>query len=159
MVKLITCIDLEGNIGRNNDLLFHMKEDLQFFKQRTTDNIVVMGYNTWLSLGEKPLPNRINVVLTNENIPNVNTSNHILKVIDTYEKDDEDIYIIGGAYVYNECLKLKVVDEVLLTVVPTVIQDADVRIDLGLMKDFKTKEKIKEFIYKEMKVAIWKWRK
>ena len=53
MVKLIVAIDLQGNIGRNNDLLFHMKEDMKFFREQTTNNIVVMGYNTWLSLNEK----------------------------------------------------------------------------------------------------------
>ena len=81
MVKLIVAIDLQGNIGRNNDLLFHMKEDMKFFREQTSNSIVVMGYNTWLSLNEKELPNRKNIVLTNENIPNVTTSNDIFKVI------------------------------------------------------------------------------
>lgn len=157
MIKLIACVDLRGNIGKDNDLLFHMKEDMNFFKQQTIGNVCVMGYNTWLSLGEKPLPNRENVVLTNKIIPNVRTYNHVFKAIDTYEKDDKDIYIIGGAYVYNECLRLKIIDEILLTVVPTVVEDADTKIDLSLMKDFKAKEKIKNFVYKEMNITIWRW--
>ena len=99
MVKLIVAIDLQGNIGRNNDLLFHMKEDMKFFREKTTNNIVVMGYNTWLSLNEKKLPNRENIVLTDEIMPNVITSNDIFKVINSYKDDDRDIYIIGGAYV------------------------------------------------------------
>lgn len=159
MVKLIVCVDLMGNIGRNNDLLFRMNEDLKFFKQQTKNNIIVMGYNTWLSLNEKKLPNRENIVLTDETIPHVITSNDIFKVINEYKYDDRDIYIIGGAYVYNECLKLGIVDEILITIVPTVIENADVRVDLSLMQNYRKQEKLKEFIYNEMKVTIWSWKK
>lgn len=159
MVKLIVCVDLMGNIGRNNDLLFHIKEDVKFFREQTSNNIVVMGYNTWLSLNEKELRNRKNIVLTNENISNVTTSNDIFKVINGYKYDDRDIYIIGGAYVYNECLRLGIVDEILITIVPTVIENADVRVDLSLMQNYRKQEKLKEFIYNEMKVTIWSWKK
>ena len=159
MVKMILCIDLEGNIGRSNDLLFKMKEDMKFFREKTKDNIIIMGYNTWLSLNEKELPNRKNIVLTNENILNVETSNDIFKTISKYEKEDKDIYIIGGAYVYNECLRLKIVDEILITIVPTVVEGADTKVDLSLMKDFKNKIKVKDFVYKEMRVSIWSWKR
>lgn len=160
MVKMILCIDKNGNIGRNGDLLFKMKEDMKFFRTSTKDNIVVMGYNTWLSLGEKALPNRLNIVLTDKNIPNVETSNHIFKVIDKYEKDKKDIFIIGGAYVYNECLKLKVVDEILITVVPVEIADADTKVDLTLMNDFNKRNILQSFINKDgIKVTIEKWSK
>ena len=159
MVKMILCVDLNGSIGKDNDLLFKMKEDMAFFKEQTKNNIVVMGYNTWLSLNEKELPNRKNIVLTNENILNVETSNDIFKTISKYEKEDKDIYIIGGAYVYNECLRLKIVDEILITIVPTVVEGADTKVDLNLMKDFKNKIKMKDFVYKEMRVSIWNWKR
>lgn len=159
MVKLICCIDLNGNIGKDNDLLFRMNEDLKFFREQTTNNIVVMGYNTWLSLNEKKLPNRENIVLTDEIIPNIITSNDIFKVINSYKGDDRDIYIIGGAYVYNECLRLGVVDEILITIVPTIVEDAEVKIDLSLMEGYRKQEKLKEFVYDEMKVTIWSWRR
>lgn len=159
MVKLICCIDLNGNIGKDNDLLFRMNEDLKFFREQTTNNIVVMGYNTWLSLNEKKLPNRENIVLTDEIMPNVITSNDIFKVINSCKDDDRDIYIIGGAYVYNECLRLGVVDEILITIVPTIVEDAEVKIDLSLMEGYRKQEKLKEFVYDEMKVTIWSWRK
>ena len=66
MIKIITCIDLNGNIGKDNDLLFHLKADMQFFRKTTMDKIVVMGKNTYKSLNCKPLPKRLNVVLTDE---------------------------------------------------------------------------------------------
>lgn len=159
MVKMILCVDLNGSIGKDNDLLFKMKEDMDFFKEQTKNNIIIMGYNTWLSLNEKELPNRKNIVLTNENILNVETSNDIFKTISKYEKEDKDIYIIGGAYVYNECLRLKIVDEILITIVPTVVEGADTKVDLSLMKDFKKKIKVKDFVYKEMRVSIWNWKR
>lgn len=159
MVKMILCVDLNGSIGKDNDLLFKMKEDMAFFKEQTKNNIIIMGYNTWLSLNEKELPNRKNIVLTNENILNIETSNDIFKTISKYEKEDKDIYIIGGAYVYNECLRLKIVDEILITIVPTVVEGADIKVDLSLMKDFKKKIKVKDFVYKEMRVSIWNWKR
>ena len=160
MVKMILCIDAKGNIGKDNDLLFKMKEDMKFFKETTKGNIVVMGYNTWLSLGRKQLPKRLNVVLTNEDIPNVETSNHIFKVIDKYEKDNRDIYIIGGAYVYNECLRLKIVDEILVTVVPVEVMDADTKVNLELMNDYNDRKIIDTFVNEGgIKVTIEKWSK
>lgn len=160
MVKMILCCDMIGNIGRNNDLLFKMKEDMKFFRQMTTSNIVIMGYNTWLSLGEKPLPNRANIVMTDKAIKNIQTETDLLKVINDYKKYPQDVYIIGGAYVYNQALELDLIDEVLITIAPTVVKDADVSVNLSLMDKFDKKEVIKSFINEEgMEVSIWKYSK
>ena len=160
MVKMILCCDMIGNIGRNNDLLFKMKEDMKFFKQMTTNNIVIMGYNTWLSLGEKPLPNRANIVMTDEKIKNIQTSTDLISVIKDYEKYSQDIFIIGGAYVYNQALKLNLVDEILVTVVQTRVEDATVRVDIEWFENFENREIIKTFTNDEgIKVTIWQMRK
>ena len=50
MIKMIVCTDLKGGIGKNNELLFHNKEDMDFFKEKTMHNPILMGYNTYLSL-------------------------------------------------------------------------------------------------------------
>lgn len=147
MVKMILCCDYEGNIGRNNSLLFKMKEDMKFFRESTTGHVVVMGYNTWLSLGEKPLPNRTNIVLYDEEIEGVITSNDMRKVIEEYK--DEDIYIIGGAFVYNQALEMDIVDEILITEVATIVKDADTKVNLELMKDFRDEVILKYFISEE----------
>lgn len=147
MVKMILCCDYEGNIGRNNDLLFKMKEDMKFFRESTTGHVVVMGYNTWLSLGEKPLPNRTNIVLYDEEIEGVITSNDMRKVIEEYK--DEDVYIIGGAFVYNQALEMDIVDEILITEVATIVKDADTKVNLELMKDFRDEVILEYFISKE----------
>lgn len=146
MIRLIICTDVLGNIGKDNDLLFKMKEDMKFFKEQTINNIVIMGYNTWLSIGEKPLPNRVNIVMTDKKIKNIQTETDLSKVINDYKKYPQDIYIIGGAYVYTKALELDLVDEVLLTLVSTVVKEADTRMNLGLIiEKFNKAEEIKRF--------------
>lgn len=160
MVKMILCCDMIGNIGKNNDLLFKMKEDMKFFKQMTTNNIVIMGYNTWLSLGEKPLPNRVNIVMTDKTIKNIQTETDLLKVINDYRKYPQDIYIIGGAFVYNQALELDLIDEILITIVPIIVKDADVSVKYDLINKFDKKEIIKTFINEEgIEVKIFKYSK
>lgn len=61
----IACISKTGGIGNKNKLLFHIKDDLKNFKERTENHIVVMGRKTFESIG-KPLPNRFNIVLTSQ---------------------------------------------------------------------------------------------
>lgn len=160
MVRIILCTDMIGNIGKNNDLLFKMKEDMKFFKQMTTNNIVIMGYNTWLSLGEKPLPNRANIVMTDKTIKNIQTETDLLKVINDYKKYPQDIYIIGGAFVYNQALELDLIDEILITIAPTIVKDADVSVKYDLINKFDKKEIIKTFINEEgLEVKIFKYSK
>ena len=76
-INLISCVVYYKNkfiIGKNNDLLIHLKEDLQYFKRITsnrtseTPNVVLMGRKTWFSipLKNRPLKGRINFVLTND---------------------------------------------------------------------------------------------
>ena len=160
MVKMILCIDLNGYIGKDNDLLFKMKEDMAFFREQTMNNIVIMGYNTWLSLGKKPLPNRANIVMTDEKIKNIQTSTDLVSVIKDYGKYPQDIFIIGGAYVYNQALELNLVDEILVTLVRTRVKDATVRVDIELFERFEDRKIIKTFINNEGdKVEIWRMRK
>ena len=66
-IKLIVCINNKNVIGRNGGLLFHIKNDLQNFKRMTSDNVVIMGKNTFDTLpNSQPLPNRINIIITND---------------------------------------------------------------------------------------------
>ena len=156
MIKMIVAIDLKGGIGKNNELLFHNKEDMDFFKEKTMHNPILMGYNTYLSLGSKPLPNRFNIVLTDKIIEikeNMATTTDLKGTIDIYNKMGVDLYVIGGAYVYNQCLQMDLIDEAYVTVVETVVKDADTHIDLNLFKNFNKAEKIKEI---SDGVTIWK---
>ncbi len=159
MIKAILCMDMLGNIGKDNDLLFHIPQDMKFFKEQTIGHTVLMGYNTYLSLGSKPLPNRNNIVLADKNKEieekkNLIVTDDLSKVIKEYE----DIYVIGGAFVYNEMISLDLVDEVLLTLVPTVRLDADTKVDIELLfHKYNKAEKMEEFINEDNKrITIWK---
>lgn len=156
MIKMIVAIDLKGGIGKNNELLFHNKEDMDFFKEKTMHNPILMGYNTYLSLGSKPLPNRFNIVLTDKIIEikkDMATTTDLKGTIDIYNKMNVDLYVIGGAYVYNQCLQMDLIDEVYVTVVKEVVKDADAHIDLNLFKNFNKVERIKDI---SDRITIWK---
>ena len=120
MIKLIACIGPNGELGLNNDLIYHNKRDMKFFREQTKENIVIMGKNTFKSIGSKPLPDRINIVLTEEPgfYPGVLTWNMPLENALRTAKawfPMLDIFIIGGAYVYNQAIEQKLTDEILLT--------------------------------------------
>ena len=139
MIKLIACIGPNGELGKDNDLVYHNKEDMKFFREQTLNQVVIMGKNTFLSLGSKPLPDRINVVLTEESdlYPGVLTWNMPLENVLRNAKawcPMLDIYIIGGAYVYNQAIKEGLADELLLTTMHDKV-DADTFIDIKQIKE------------------------
>ena len=107
MVKFIWAQDSNGLIGDKGKLPWSNKSDLNFFKNQTIGGIVVMGHNTWKSIGSKSLRNRINIVLTHKDEidgyddENVYIANNVDEVIKFYEEHDKDIWIIGGASTYK----------------------------------------------------------
>ena len=120
MIKMIFCSDIMGAIGFNNDLLYNIKEDMKFFKDTTMHHKVVMGYNTWVSLPKKPLPNRVNYILCNDECDIEETEN--VKVLSNLEQvielgKDDDIFIIGGAQLYNSIIDSGMLDEAYVTMV------------------------------------------
>ena len=164
MIKAILCMDMLGNIGKDNDLLFHIPQDMAFFKEKTMGHTVLMGYNTYLSLGSKPLPNRKNIVLADrykkiEPYDNLIVTEDLPKTVGECLGNGEEIWVIGGAYVYNNTISLEMVDEVYVTFVPTVVENADTRIDIELLATkYSRAEKVKDFIDEGLnkKISIWK---
>ena len=134
MVKLIACIGPNGELGLNNDLIYHNKRDMKFFREQTRENVVIMGKNTFKSIGSKPLPDRINIVLAedSESYSGVLTWNMPLENALRTAKawfPMLDIYIIGGAYVYNQAIEQSLPDELLLTKMYQA-KEADVFVDI-----------------------------
>ena len=110
-MKLIVACDPKGGIGYNNKLPWSKIEgDLPRFKELTTGKVILMGRNTWESLPKKPLPNRINVVVSSKDIPGVTTMTS-LPARDTM--DLADVWLIGGAKLINTSWHL--IDEVYLS--------------------------------------------
>lgn len=110
--------NLLGFIGKDNIIPWKCKDDLQEFKQATTDNIVIMGRKTFESIGSKPLPNRINIVVsmnddyvitqrehnTNADLYFCTSLETALKYCDIYP--NKNVYIIGGAMLIESAIRL-----------------------------------------------------
>ena len=107
-MKAIVAVDRTWGIGKNNDLLFSLKQDMYYFRSKTLNKIVVMGSNTLKSFpGGKPLKNRINVVLypggeAREDCIVVQSLEELSVALKEYDTDD--VFIIGGAMFYRTML-------------------------------------------------------
>lgn len=136
MIKMILCCGAKGELGYNNNLVFKIKDDLKRFKELTINNTVLMGRKTFESLG-KPLPKRHNVVLTSNmyygECHMVNTTDDLeayVKFHKKYNEDKRDLFIIGGANVYQQAIDLDLVDEIYLTHVDSSPEDCDTYFDI-----------------------------
>ena len=112
MISAIVAVDENNGIGFNGQLLEKIPEDMEHFKELTTDNIVVMGRKTWDSLPNSPLPDRLNIVLSRYYLTPAcehticMTLESLKYVIDNKDRFSEDIFIIGGGQIYKELLPL-----------------------------------------------------
>ncbi len=127
-VTLIAAIGKKNELGKNGDLVWKLKEDMQFFKEQTMGKPMAMGYNTFYSLrGGKPLPGRQHIVLTSREIePNpqvtiVRSVEELLKYIEDYK---EEVMIIGGSKFYQTMLPYA--NKLLLTEIESEDKEADV---------------------------------
>jgi dihydrofolate reductase len=109
MIIGIVCTDRNWGIGKNNDLLFHLKKDMQFFRQTTADSIVFCGYNTLLSFpGSKPLKGRSTICLCPEEVNRddcycIHDFNEAVKLVRELSKT-KTVFVIGGAMLYQSML-------------------------------------------------------
>ncbi len=124
MLSLIEDVAKHRALGFQNMLIYWLPNDLKRFKALTTGHTIVMGRNTYLSLPKGALPNRRNVVLstTVSEIPGCDVYPTLEAALKSC-KDDEDIYIIGGARVYEQALPLA--DRLCLTEVDDTPKEAD----------------------------------
>ncbi len=103
-MKVIVAVDKNWGIGKNNDLLFSIPEDMKFFRATTLNKVVVLGRKTLESFPNgEPLKNRVNIVLSTSLIKDGVTVVENLEELKKVLKDfnDEDIFVIGGASVYK----------------------------------------------------------
>jgi dihydrofolate reductase len=124
-------------IGKNGKLPWHYKSDLRFFKQTTTGNAVVMGWRTWESIG-KPLPNRLNIVLSRtreiKNQPSVLLLRSQAEVLALHRFLNCDLCIIGGASIY-ETFKSEI-EKWIVTEIPEAVENADTFMPADFLNDF-----------------------
>ena len=102
MFSIIAAVGKNNELGKKGDLIFHIKEDMQFFKETTTGHTVVMGFKTWESLPKK-LPNRKNIVVSFEEIEGPDECvTDLVQFIKDNENTDEEIFVIGGGSIYAQ---------------------------------------------------------
>ena len=103
MISIIVAIADNYAIGKDNKLLCHLSDDLKHFKKITNGHTVIMGKNTYLSIG-KPLPNRRNVVISWDDEEPIDGIEFIktLEEVNPFIEDENENFIIGGASIYRQ---------------------------------------------------------
>jgi dihydrofolate reductase len=108
MISIIVAVSEDWGIGKNNELLWRLPEDLKRFRRLTTGNAIIMGKKTWESLPRRPLPDRKNIVLTDITGEIIEGSLTAYSIDDALSKCDKDkeIFIIGGGSIYRQFMPL-----------------------------------------------------
>lgn len=154
MIIGIVAIAKNFAIGKDGKLPWHYSSDLRFFKQTTLGHAVVMGFSTWKSIG-KPLPNRLNIVLSRkseiEAQPNVLLlrSQEEVTALARYLKCN--VFVIGGAQTYAQFAGA--IDEWIVTEIPASVEDADTFMPPDFLKDFKLQET--KFLEDDLKINFF----
>lgn len=123
MISIIVAVTTNGAIGKNNDLLYYIADDLKRFKMLTTGHTVVMGRRTFESLPKGALPNRQNIVLSHNKSLVVPGALVVNTVEDAISNANDEIFVIGGKSIYEAFMKRA--DRLRLTEIDAVRLDAD----------------------------------
>ncbi len=129
IISMIVAQAQNGAIGKNNEMIWHLPDDLKYFKDQTRHHHILMGRKNFDSLGEKyqPLPQRVNIVITR----NKNWQHDGVKVFHDVEEGvkfaqenkEEELFIIGGGEIYK--LGLPIADKLYITEVKANFPDAE----------------------------------
>ncbi len=116
-LSIIVAIAKENAIGLNNELLWHISEDMKRFKRITAGHKIIMGRNTYLSLPNRPLKNRTNIVISDKPEERFEGCEMVYSIEEVVQlcSVDEECFIIGGGMVYRQFLPLA--DKLYLTLV------------------------------------------
>lgn len=108
MISIIVAVSEDFGIGKNNELLWHIPDDLKRFKKLTYGKTVIMGKKTWESLPKKPLTGRKNIVITDKVGEHFDLSFAAYSIEEALAmcNKDEEIFIIGGGSIYNQFMPL-----------------------------------------------------
>ena len=107
-ISIIVAVAENNAIGKDNDLLWHISDDLKRFKKITSGHKIIMGKNTFLSLPIRPLPNRTSIVITDDMSDNYEGCIMAYSIEDAMTKcdEDEECFIIGGGSIYKQFMPL-----------------------------------------------------
>jgi len=124
VISHLVAVSNNNVIGKNNDLPWKLKRDLQHFKNYTTGKTIVMGRKTYESIG-RPLPNRRNIIISStiRSIDGAEVFSSLEAALEALKHEDE-IIITGGSYLFNDTTDI--VNKLVITFVDTSIEDGDV---------------------------------
>jgi len=155
MIIGIVAVDRNGAIGKDGKLPWHYPADMKFFKETTTGNACVMGYNTWLTL-KKPLPNRLNIVLSRkaelEQQASVVLCRDVESVLSMAKDINGDLFVMGGEQVYRSFLPYT--QKWLVTEVPLAVEGADTFVPENYLEGFEKVETRR--LDQELVVSVYK---
>lgn len=141
MIVGIVAVARNNAIGKGGKLPWHYSADLKFFKETTTGHAVVMGFNTWRAIG-RPLPNRLNIVLSRSAQLEDDANLFFLRSKDQVVRLSEflkcDLFVIGGAKTYDEFAD--VIDKWIVTRIPVEIDNADTFMPAEYLNGFDIEE-------------------
>lgn len=141
MIIGIVAVDRNLAIGKGGKLPWHYSADMKFFKETTTGNAVVMGHTTWLTL-RKPLPNRLNIVLSRKADIELRESVRVLRNVDSVlsmaKALKTDLFVMGGAQVYSAFLPH--IEKWIVTEVPLSVEGADTFMPEDYLDGFELSE-------------------
>ena len=154
MIIGIVAVDKNGAIGKGGKLPWHYTADMKFFKETTIGNACVMGHKTWLTL-KKPLPNRLNIVLSRkadiEPQESVTVLRDVESVLATAKDLKCDLFVIGGEQVYRSFLPN--IEKWLVTEIPLSVEGADTFLPENYLEGFTFTESRQ--LEDDLKVSIY----
>lgn len=140
-ISMIASVGKNLELGKNNDLIWHFKEDMKFFKETTMGHPVIMGRKTFESL-PKALPGRKNIVISANpeyKADGAEVVTSVEEAIKLAEAENTDAFVIGGGRIYTEFLQYA--DNLYLTEINAECPDADT-----YFPDFNKSDYIKEIV-------------
>lgn len=144
MIIGIVAIAKNYAIGKEGKLPWHYSADLKFFKKTTLNSAIVMGFNTWKSIG-KPLPKRLSIVMSRSRDLNPQPNAILMRkkeeVVALAAFLEGDVFVIGGSETYKTFAD--VIEKWIVTEIPETVQDADVFMQQDFLNGFRISNSLK----------------
>lgn len=137
-ISIIVAIDQQNAIGKDNEMLVHLPDDLKYFQRTTRGHSVIMGRKTFDSLPKGALPNRRNIVISRNKylqLPNCEVV-HSIEEATSATKGEDEVFIMGGGIIYTETIGLA--DKLYITHIHHNFAEAEVffpEIDMDIWKE------------------------
>lgn len=159
MIAAVVAVDNNWGIGYNGDLLVNIPDDLRHFRQLTSGSMVVMGRKTWDSLPKKPLPNRTNIVISNQGTTSLHKDamrmslDDLLLVINDIQYD---VFVIGGGEIYKQLLPY--CDRVYVTKILKDFENVDTYFpNLDKSSEWAPAMMSQVYYYKDLAYQFWEY--